>query len=93
MSKGQSKTNQILIVFNVILLVLVAILFVKIHYMQQQINGAFLSIQNSQQGVSSLEMDLRNRGIIKGSLLRDAEKKPYSLEQMNEFNEWVSNHQ
>lgn len=88
----QHKLNKALMVVNIILMALVAVLFMRVYSLQRQVDGAFLSLKNSGVSATNLEVDLRNRGIIDGKLLTGSQRKPYSLEQMNQFKKWAEEH-
>lgn len=81
-----------MVVVNVVLVALVVVLFMQIYSLQKQIEGVFVSLKSDGFNAARLEVDLRNRGIIDGKLLTDGKRKPYSLEQMNEFKKWAEEH-
>ncbi len=85
----QSKIIKGLVLVNVVLVALVGVLFMQIYSLQRQIDGMFTSLKSGGFNAAALEVDLRNRGIIDGKLLTGGERKPYSLEQMNEFKKWA----
>lgn len=88
----QFRFNKVLVMVNMVLGVLVTVLFMRVYSLQRQVDGAFLSLKNSGVSATNLEVDLRNRGIIDGKLLTSSQRKPYSLEQMNQFKKWVEEH-
>ena len=72
---------------NAFFICAILMLFYIIHTQQMQLEGAFESLGWQVNYSQRLEIDLRNRGIIDGELSID-KRKPYSLEQMKEFQEW-----
>ncbi|MFZ2275925.1 MAG: hypothetical protein WAV68_03075 [Candidatus Nanogingivalis sp.] len=78
-------------IYIIFLSIAVGILFITVWIQQQQINNIFETGGIHSFRTQSLEMDLRNRGIIDGEILKSGEYKPYSLEQMKEFKDWVEN--
>lgn len=60
----QNKLLKVILVFNIVLMVLVIMLFMQIHSLQQQVDGAFSSIRGALEGQNKLETDLRSRKII-----------------------------
>ena len=88
----QFRFNKLLVMVNIVLGVLVTVLFMRVYSLQRQVDGAFLSLKNGGVSATNLEVDLRNRGIIDGKLLTGSQRKPYSLEQMNQFKKWAEEH-
>lgn len=85
------KDNKLLIIISTIFTVIILILCSVIYSLKKQIDGAFDSIRTAAMKANSLESDLRNRGIINGELIINSENsKPYSLEQMQEFQKYVN---
>ena len=85
------KDSKLLIIISTIFTVIILILCSVIYSLQKQIDGAFDSIGTAAIKANSLESDLRNRGIINGELIINSENsKPYSLEQMQEFQKYVN---
>ena len=81
--------NKPLVIISTIFTVIILILCGIIYSLQKQIDGAFDSIGAAAIKANSLESDLRNRGIINGELITNSENsKPYSLEQMQEFQKY-----
>lgn len=60
----QNKLIKVLIVNNVILVALMAVIFMQLHSLQKQVDGAFFSIRGTLDNQTRLETDLRNRKII-----------------------------
>ena len=85
------KDNKSLVIISTIFTVIILILCGVIYSLKKQIDGAFDSIGAAAIKANSLESDLRNRGIINGELITNSENsKPYSLEQMQEFQKYVN---
>lgn len=85
------KDNKLLIIISTIFTVIILILCSVIYSLKKQIDGAFDSIGTAATKANSLESDLRNRGIINGELIINSENsKPYSLEQMQEFQKYIN---
>ena len=85
------KDNKLLIIISTIFTVIILILCSMIYSLKKQIDGAFNSIGTAAMKANSLESDLRNRGIINGELIINSENsKPYSLEQMQEFQKYIN---
>jgi hypothetical protein len=85
------KDSKLLIIISTIFTVIILILCSVIYSLKKQIDGAFDSIRTAAIKANSLESDLRNRGIINGELIINSENsKPYSLEQMQEFQKYVN---
>lgn len=85
------KDSKLLIIISTIFTVIILILCSVIYSLKKQIDGAFDSIGTVAIKANSLESDLRNRGIINGELIVNSENsKPYSLEQMQEFQKYVN---
>lgn len=85
------KDNKLLIIISTIFTVIILILCSVIYSLKKQIDGAFDSIGTAAMKANSLESDLRNRGIINGELIINSENsKPYSLEQMQEFQKYIN---
>ncbi len=85
------KDNKLLIIISTIFTVIILILCSVIYSLKKQIDGAFDSIGTAAMKANSLESDLRNRGIINGELIINSKNsKPYSLEQMQEFQKYVN---
>jgi hypothetical protein len=78
---------------NAFFICAILMLFYIIHTQQMQLEGAFRSLGWQVNYSQRLEIDLRNRGIINQELLDYTEYKPYSLEQMEEFQKWVKENQ
>ena len=84
------KDNKLLVIISTIFTVIILILCGVIYSLKKQIDGAFDSIGAAAIKANSLESDLRNRG-INGELITNSENsKPYSLEQMQEFQKYVN---
>lgn len=83
------KINKFSIALNIISIIAILALFSITLSLQKQIDGAFDSIKNHRDVY--LESDLRHRGIIDGELIGEGNYKPYSLEQMEQFQNWVKN--
>jgi hypothetical protein len=60
----QNKLIKVLIVTNIILVALVVVLFMQLHSLQKQVDGAFFSIRGALDNQTRLETNLRNRKII-----------------------------
>ena len=60
----QNKLIKVLIVTNVVLMALVVVLFMQLHSLQKQVDGAFFSIRGALDNQTRLETNLRNRKII-----------------------------
>lgn len=60
----QNKLIKLLIVTNVILMALMAVIFMQLHSLQKQADGAFFSIRGALDNQTRLETNLRNRKII-----------------------------
>ena len=60
----QNKLIKVLIMTNIILVALVVVLFMQLHSLQKQVDGAFFSIRGALNNQIRLEADLRNRKII-----------------------------
>ena len=60
----QNKLIKALIMTNIILVALVVVLFMQLHSLQKQVEGAFFSIRGALDNQTRLEANLRNRKII-----------------------------
>ena len=88
MKKNQPTTQKIntQTIINILFVVVIFLLCFKIWHSEQQIHKSLESLSKEANHSRHLEIDLRNRGIINGELSID-KRKPYSLEQMIEFEE------
>ena len=88
MKKNQPTTKKINLqtIINILFAIIICLLFCKIWHSEQQIHTTLESLSKEANHSRHLEIDLRNRGIINGELSID-KRKPYSLEQMIEFEE------
>lgn len=60
----QNKLIKVLIMTNIVLVALVVVLFMKLHSLQKQVDGAFFSIRGALDNQTRLEANLRNRKMI-----------------------------
>ena len=60
----QNKLIKLLIVTNIVLVALMAVIFMQLHSLQKQVDGAFFSIRGALDNQTRLEANLRNRKII-----------------------------
>ena len=60
----QNKLIKLLIVTNIVLVALMAVIFMQLHSLQKQGDGAFFSIRGALDNQTRLEANLRNRKII-----------------------------
>lgn len=84
-----NKWTKISLAFNVILLI--GLIFMAVWVAKFEYNwNQNLDTQTSQYPtVNDLVIDLQNRGIIGDKLLEGHEFKPYSNEQMEEFQKYI----
>ncbi len=83
----EQRTIKFLLISNAALTVVVVILFLLTSLQFKAIQGAYDSNAENSFKTMRLEAYLRNRGLVDGALIND-DVKPYSIEDMEEFQKW-----
>ena len=89
------KTNKQvrnILFLNAVLLIAVVILFLITVLHFKSIQGAYDSISENSFRITSLETHLRSRGLVDGEL-DNPDVKPYSTEEMEDFQKWYDEQQ